>query len=78
MTMTAVAVGEGVLALRKFMRKLKNRRMVEAGDALELRTPDGDTVVYRRVNEEGDCVEAVGQEQTGSDHHDKPSQMGLA
>jgi hypothetical protein len=79
LTMTAIALGEGALAIRRFLRKLRVNRMMAEG-AMEVRTPDGNTVIYKPVNENGDCADTVAEAKgsTPKPHQDKPSQMGLA
>ncbi|MCK5745692.1 MAG: hypothetical protein KAH44_05730 [Oricola sp.] len=78
LAMTAVAVGEGAIALRGFLKKLRNKRAVERGDAIEITTPGGDKVVYKPVDENGDCVDTIAETKGTKPHQEKPSQMGLA
>lgn len=77
LAMTAIAVGEGAIALRAFLKRLRNKRAVERGDALEITTPDGEKVIYKPVNENGDCVDTIAEAKGAKPHQDKPSQMGL-
>ena len=68
-TMTAIAIGEGVIALRGFLRKLHHQRLVKKGEAMELETPNGETVICKPVGKAAADPKP---------HQDKPSQMGLA
>lgn len=75
--MTAVAIGEGVLAAHALLRRLRQRRivekhMVENGEAFEVRTPDGETVICKPVGE------GYPSDGNPKPHQSKPSQMGLA
>ncbi len=62
------------------MKKLRNKRAVERGDAIEITTPGGEKVIYKPVDENGDCVDTVAEAKGANPkpHQDKPSQMGLA
>ncbi|WP_425408465.1 hypothetical protein [Hyphococcus sp.] len=89
---TALAFGKGVIALNSF---LKTRRRAQAkavaSDALEIRTSDGQTVIYKPVDSEGRSVDTVEEatsstsDKSASDkssgekpHQDKASRMNLA
>jgi len=78
--MTAIAVGEGVMALKRFIRKVRVNRLLASGDAMEIRTLDGESVIYKPVNKDGECVDTIAEAKgaTEKPHQDKPSQMGLA
>ncbi len=78
LAMTAVAIGEGAIALRRFLKKLRNKRDVERGDAIEIMTPDGDKVIYKPVDANNDCVNAADGAKTVKPHHSKPTHMRLA
>ena len=74
--MTAIAVGEGVLALNRFLRKLRRDRM-DAEGAMEIRKPDGETVMYKpEEGAEDNAMDAAPG--NAKPHQDRPSQMGLA
>lgn len=77
--MTAIAVGEGAIALRAFLKRLRNKHAVARGDALEITTPDGEKVIYKPVDENGDCVDTIAEAKANGakPHQDKPSQMSL-
>ncbi len=68
------------MALKRFVRKVRVNRLLASGAAMEVRTPDGDTVIYKPVNKDGDCVDTIAEAKGASPkpHQDKPSQMGLA
>ena len=80
LTMTVIAIGEGAIALSKFLRKHRDKRRLARGDAVEIRTPDGETVIYKPAGEHavrGDTISPTAE--TGAKpHQDKPSRMGLA
>ena len=78
--MTALALGEGAMTVKRFLRKMRHNRMMAEGDAMEVRTPDGDTVMYKPVNKDGECVDTIAEAKGANPkpHQDKPSQMGLA
>ena len=78
LAMTAVAIGEGAIALRGFLKKLRQKRAARRGDAIEFTTPNGDTVIYKPVDENGDCVDTVAEAKGAKPHRDKPSHMRLA
>lgn len=76
--MTAAAVGKGALALRRWLRRRRHKRMVERGDAVEITTPGGETVIYKPAGWDAHRRDAAGGANGVKPHQDKPSRMGLA
>ncbi len=81
---TGLALAKGVIALKSYLRSVKrDQAKAIASDALEIRTADGQTVIYKPVDEDGQCVDTVAEAAGTGDkdhkpHQEKPSRMGLA